>query len=129
MQLKYFCKHTVITGTLVIWIIKWLIRPYIHFPQPMIFLLGIAPNLLGSFLLPFGAYWLLRKYIDLLNDHYLRLFCIVCFILLCINELLQLIPYFGRTFDYYDIAASAAGLLGSYFLCGKFLFKRLATYP
>jgi hypothetical protein len=129
MALKSFCKYSVITGTLIIWVIKFALRPYIHFTQPAKFLLGIAPNLLGSFLLPLGCYWLLGKYINLHIDKQLRWFCAVCFCLLVINEVLQLIPIFGRTFDYSDIAASAAGLTGAYFLCSKYLFKKLATYP
>ncbi|MGG9964251.1 hypothetical protein [Ferruginibacter sp. SUN106] len=129
MRLKLFCKYSVIAGTLIIWIIKFALRPYIHFTQPTKYLLGIAPNLLGSFLLPLGCYWLLGKYINLHADKQLRWFCVVCFGLLVINELLQLIPVFGRTFDYSDIAASAVGLASAYFLCSKYLFRKLATYP
>lgn len=129
MQLIRLCRVSVITGTILIWIIKWGLRPYFHFDQPVKYVLGIAPNLLGSFLLPLGCYWLLRKFINLFEDVQLKAFCIICFTLLLINELLQLIPFFGRTFDYNDIAASAIGLLGSYFFCNKYLFKKLATYP
>jgi hypothetical protein len=129
MTLKIFCKYSVIAGTLLIWIIKFALRPYINFAQPAKYLLGIAPNLLGSFLLPLGCYWLLNKYINLHIDKQFRWFCAVCFCLLVINEMLQLIPVFGRTFDYSDIAASAAGLTSAYLLCSKYLFKKLATYP
>ncbi len=129
MTLKHFCRNTLLTGAVIIEGIKWIVRPYFHFSQPTKFLLGIAPNLLGSFLLPFGCYWLLGRYIDLHSDKQLRLFIVVSFILLVINELLQLIPVFGRTFDYYDIAASAVGLIGAYFFCGKYLFRKFATYP
>ncbi len=129
MRLKFFCRYAVITGAIVIEAIKWGVRPYFDFAAPTKFLLGIAPNLLGSFLLPLGCYWLLSKYINLFEDIQLRLFCVVCFGLLVINELLQLFPVFGRTFDYSDIAASAAGLTGSYFFCTKYLFRKLATYP
>jgi hypothetical protein len=119
----------VIIGTLIIWTIKWGIRPHVHLDQPIKYLLGIAPNLLGSFLLPFGCCWILGRFIDLHEDRQLKWFCITCFLLLMINEVLQLIPIFGRTFDYNDIAASAVGLTGSYFVCGKYLFRKLATYP
>lgn len=129
MLLIRFCRASVIAGTICIWIIKWGLRPYVHFDQPTKYLLGIAPNLLGSFLLPLGCYWLLRKFINLFEDFQLKAFCAICFILLVINELLQLIPFFGRTFDYNDIAASAIGLLGSYLFCSNYLFKKLATYP
>ena len=129
MTLKIFCKYTLISGAVTIETIKWVIRPNIHPSQPLIFILGIAPNLLGSFLLPFGGYWLLSRYINLHDEKQLRLFSIVAFGLLAINEFLQLIPVFGRTFDYYDIEASAAGLIIAYFLCSKYLFRKLATYP
>ena len=129
MALRHFCRYAVIMGTLIIWTIKWALRPYLHFSQPTKYLLGIAPNLLGSFLLPFGCYWLLRRFIDLHDEKQFKWFCIICFVLLIINELLQLIPVFGRTFDYSDIAASGLGLMGAYFFCGKYLFRKLVTYP
>jgi hypothetical protein len=129
MALKNFCKYAVIMGTLMIWTIKWALRPYFHFSQPTKYLLGIAPNLLGSFLLPFGCYWLLGRFINLHEDKQFKWFCIICFMLLVINELLQLIPVFGRTFDYGDIGASVVGLITSYFFCGKYLFRKLVTYP
>jgi hypothetical protein len=72
--------------------------------------------------LPFGATWLLQKYIDLRNMFLLRWFCVICFLLLVVNEYLQLIPVFGRTFDYYDILASAAGLYFSYWIMLKHFF-------
>lgn len=129
MTLKHLCRYTLLTGALIIETIKWVIRPGHHFNQPVTFLLGIAPNLLGAFLLPFGCFWLLGRYIDLYAEKQLRLFCILAFGLLVINEMLQLVPVFGRTFDYSDIAASAVGLVAAYFFCSGYLFRRPATYP
>ena len=129
MTLKNFCKCTLISGAVIIEGIKWEIRPLFHFSQPTNFLLGIAPNLLGTFLLPFGCYWFLNRYINLHDNKQLILFCLVSFGLLVINECLQLIPVFGRTFDYNDIAASAIGLVAAYFFCSKYIFRKLATYP
>jgi hypothetical protein len=129
MLLKSFCKYVLLIGAVIIWAIKLAVRPNFNWDHPAKYLLGIAPNLLGSFLLPFGCYWLLNKYINLHVDKQFKRFCVICFCLLVINEMLQLIPLFGRTFDYNDIAASAVGLMGSYFLCSKYLFRKLATYP
>jgi hypothetical protein len=129
MALKTFCKYVVIIGTLIIWTVKFGIRPYFNFSQPTQFLLGIIPNLMGAFLLPFGCCWLLGRYINLHNGSQFKQFAVLCFVLLCINELLQLIPFFGRTFDYNDIAASAIGLTTAYFLCSKYVFRKLAVYP
>jgi hypothetical protein len=128
MTLKIFCKCTVIAGSIIIIAIKFAVRPYYHFAQPIKYLLGIAPNLLGAFLLPFGCYWLLNKFINLHSAKQFKWFCRVCFVLLVINELLQLIPVFGRTFDYNDIAASATGLISAYYLCSKYLFKKIADF-
>ena len=119
MKKKDFCKWITITGILIIWTVKWVVRPYFHFDPASTFILGIAPNLAGSFLLPLGAVWLLPEYIDLQLAFVLRWFCTLCFVLLMINEYLQLIPVFGRTFDYFDIVASAGGLTLAYWLIGK----------
>jgi len=129
MTIKQFCKYTVLLGAVIVETIKWGIRPNFHFSEPTRFLLGIAPNLLGAFLLPLGGYWLLSRYLDLHNDKQLRLFCITAFAMLVINEVLQLVPVLGRTFDYNDIAASAVGLTASYFFYSKYLFRKPATYP
>ncbi len=129
MTTKQFCKYTVLFGAVIIETLKWGIRPNFHFSEPTRFLLGIAPNLLGAFLLPLGCYWLLSRYLDLYDDKQLRLFCVTAFVLLMINEVLQLVPVLGRTFDFNDIAASAIGLTSSYFFSSKFLFRKPATYP
>ena len=115
-----------ITGTLVIWAIKFIIRPMNLFDDPTRFVLNIAPNLLGSFLIPFGAYWffsgknfLVARIFKIETTYDLRLVCLLGFGMLIINEYLQLIPIFGRTFDLNDILFSSFGLLTSYFVFGK----------
>jgi hypothetical protein len=128
MELKTLCRWFVITGALVIWSIKFAIRPNYHFEEPARLVLGIAPNLLGSFLIPFGAYWLFsgKNYfvarifrIQSLID--LRVVCILGFGMLAINEYMQLFPVFGRTFDYFDIASSVIGLSSSYFVFARMI--------
>ena len=127
MELKYISKRVVIAGTLVIWVIKFLIRPLHLFDEPLKFFLGIAPNLLGSFLIPFGAYWffsgknfLLARVFRIQSAYDLRLVCLLGFGMLVVNEYLQQVPFFGRTFDYNDILFSSVGLLLSCFVFGKF---------
>jgi hypothetical protein len=126
MGLKQISRKLFITGTLIIWLIKFVVRPLHLFEEPLTFLLGIAPNLLGSFLIPFAAYWIFcgRNYliarifkIQTLYD--LRLVCFMGFGMLIINEYLQRIPFFGRTFDYNDIIFSSVGLLAAYFVFGR----------
>jgi hypothetical protein len=126
MELKYISKWFVITGTLVIWVIKFIIRPLNLFDEPVKFFLGIAPNLFGSFLIPFGAYWffngknfLVARIFRTQSAYDLRVVCLLGFGMLIVNEYLQRIPNFGRTFDYNDILFSSAGLLASYFVFGK----------
>ncbi|MDP4262702.1 MAG: hypothetical protein Q8941_09245 [Bacteroidota bacterium] len=126
MELKLASKKIVIIGALIIWAIKFIVRPLHLFGEPLKFFLGIAPNLFGSFLIPFGAYWffsgknfLLARLFRLQSAYDLGLVCIMGFGMLVVNEYLQLIPFFGRTFDYYDIVFSLVGLAVAYFVFGK----------
>lgn len=126
MELKHISKWFVITGTLVIWLIKFIIRPLHLFDEPLKFFLGIAPNLFGSFLIPFAAYWffsgrnfLIARVFRIQSPYDLRLVCLLGFGMLVVNEYLQQVPFFGRTFDYSDILFSSVGLLLSCFVFGK----------
>ena len=126
MELKQISKRFVITGTLVIWFIKYILRPLQLFDDPIRFFLNIAPNLLGSFLIPFGAYWffcgknyLVARIFRIECPFDLRMVCIIGFGMLVMNEYLQRIPFFGRTFDYNDIIFSSVGLITSCFVFGK----------
>lgn len=127
MDLKQTSKWMMITGALIIWTIKWLVRPLQLFDDPTRFILNIAPNLLGSFLIPFGAFWffsgrnyLLARVFRIQTPYDLKLVCVLGFAMLVVNEYLQLIPFFGRTFDLNDIYFSSVGLLFSWFV-----FRRL----
>lgn len=128
MELKRISKWAVIFGTILIWTVKFGIRPLHAVEGSGRFLLGITPNLVGSFLIPFGAFWFFygKRFfmarifrIHSFND--LRNVCLIGFGLLVINEYLQLIPIFGRTFDYYDIFFSMIGLSGAYFVFGRLM--------
>ena len=109
-------------GTLLIWIIKLIVRPYVHLDTPLHFMAGVAPNFTGAFLIPFASYWLYTHPL-FFNGALMRfdffsnakIVCLFGFSLALINEYLQLIPVFGRTFDYFDILFSAMGLICSYY--------------
>lgn len=134
MQLKRTSRMVMITGTLLIWAIKFIIRPGCETTGLAAFLLGIAPNLVGSFLIPFAACWFFQGRAHFLARLFsvqgvagLRGVCVMGFGLVVINEFLQLYPLFGRTFDVNDLVFSLAGTVCSYFVfnrlqCGK-------TYP
>ena len=122
MYLKTISKWTVITGTLLIWIVKFVIRPFIHIPHVVKPVIGFAPNLIGSFLLPFGACWFFQRFFRLSTSADLTFTCSFGLLLVIINEYLQLIPIFGRTFDYLDIFSSVVGVF-----CGHIVFARLMT--
>ncbi len=123
MYLKTVSKWTVICGTLVIWAIKFIVRPFIHIPHFLKPLIGFAPNLIGSFLLPFGAYWLFQKYFRLQTPADLRFTCSLGLLLVIINEYLQRIPIFGRTFDYLDIFSSVVGVFIGHLVFGKLMTR------
>jgi hypothetical protein len=129
MDLKRLSRVFVITGTLIIWAIKFLVRP-LHLWDDAQFFLGIAPNLLGSFLIPFGAYWffsgrnfLIARIFRIQSAYDLRLVCLMGFGMLIVNEYLQRITFFGRTFDYNDIIFSLVGLVVSHFVFGRLVYE------
>jgi len=117
-----------IIGTLVIWTIKFLIRPFVHIDPSFKPFIGLAPNLIGSFLLPFGACWLFQRFFRLENDKDLNITCCFGLLLVVINEYLQLIPVFGRTFDYLDILSSVIGVFFGH-LSFRRLMVRYAVIP
>ncbi|HEX7903107.1 MAG TPA: hypothetical protein VF487_04440 [Chitinophagaceae bacterium] len=125
MYLKQISRTLIITGAFIIWTIKFFVRPF-HIWEDGKFFLGIAPNLLGSFLIPFGAYWFfsgrnffIARIFRLQSAYDLRVVCLLGFGMLIVNEYLQMIPFFGRTFDYNDIFFSSVGLMVSHFVFGK----------
>lgn len=126
MQLKRISKHLIISGTLIIWIIKYILRPLDLFDEPSRFFMGVAPNLLGSFLIPFGAYlffsgknFLIARIFRIQSSYDLKMVCLLGFGMLVVNEYLQLMSIFGRTFNYFNILFSFIGLLSAYFVFSK----------
>ena len=130
LRLKNLSARVVIIGVAIIWIIKFLIRPFVHIPQSLKPFTGLAPNLIGSFLLPFGACWFFQRMFRMQTMQDLKIATWFGLVLVIINEYMQLIPIFHRTFDYLDILSSFAGVLCGYFVFAKamqrYVFK---TYP
>lgn len=122
MNLRTTSKWIVIAGTLLIWTVKFIIRPFVHIPHSVKPFVGLAPNLIGSFLLPFGACWFFRCFFRLQTQADLTFTCSFGLLLVIINEYLQRIPVFGRTFDYLDIFSSVVGVF-----CGHLVFGKLMS--
>jgi hypothetical protein len=115
-------------GICCIWTIKFLIRPFVPVAPELKILVGVAPNLIGSFLLPFGACWFFQRIFRLQTQWDLTLTCSVGLLLVIINEYLQLIPLFGRTFDYLDILSSVLGVFLGHISFGRLMLSpRFAT--
>ncbi len=135
MELKQLSKRLVIAGAILILAIKFIIRPIYLVDDAIKFFLGVAPNLFGSFLVPFGVYWFfihsgfsISRIFKIQSPYDLRVVCLIGLGMLIINEYLQLISFFGRTFDYFDIAFSAVGLTTAYFVFGK-IERRYQVQP
>lgn len=112
MSFRSISKVITIICSLLILVIKFYIRPNFHNIGSVQIFLDMAPNLLGSFCLLFASYWLFAKHTILFEKiKNVQMLSIGFFGLLVINELFQLIPFFGRTFDLWDIVSSAIGLL------------------
>ncbi len=120
MSLKKTSRWVMVAGTLLILIIKLLVRPFVVIDPGFKPLVGLAPNLIGSFLLPFGACCFFQRIFRLETATDLNVTCCFGLLLVVINEYLQLIPFFGRTFDYFDIISSIVGVF-----FGHLYFKRL----
>ncbi len=127
--MKTSSRQIVIAGTLIIWAIKFIVRPYIFIPYWLTPLTGISPNLIGSFLLPFGACWFFQRYFRLESIQDLKITCLFGLGLVIVNEYLQLIPVFGRTFDYLDILASFIGVGIGYFVFARLMAREALNMP
>ena len=126
MGLNFSSKLITTIGSILIIVIKLGIRPFFQFQQPTQFLLNIAPNLISAFLIPFVIHIIFMQK-NFLNErifkvevfYNLKTVCCYGFVFLLINEYCQLIPFFGRTFDYNDILFSSIGLMASYYVFSK----------
>jgi glycopeptide antibiotics resistance protein len=110
MHLKHISKWVMITGTLLIWSVKFLVRPFVHIPVSLKPFVGLMPNLVGSFMLPFGACLFFQRFFRFENTKDLAFACSFGLLMVIVNEYLQRIPVFGRTFDYLDILSSVVGV-------------------
>jgi len=126
MQLKRISKHLIISGTLIIWIIKYILRPLDLFDEPSRVFFGGGPNGLGCFVITFcgGLFFLGDNFLGwgffrIQSSYDLKMVCLLGFGMLVVNEYLQLMSIFGRTFDYFDILFSFIGLLSAYFVFSK----------
>ena len=122
MLLRRYSKWIVLTGAVLILFIKLYIRPYVPLEGVVNYMEGVAPNFIAAFVMPFGAYWLythplffngLLLRFPFFSDT--RLVSLFGFTLIVINEYFQLMPVWGRTFDYLDIVSSAIGQLSAYY--------------
>jgi hypothetical protein len=126
MELKQISKRIFFGGTVLIWLIKFIIRPHYPGTDTAMFFLNVSPNFFGAFLIPFAAYWLfsgrnflVARLFRIGSGYELRQVCLMGFGMLIVNEYLQRISFFGRTFDYYDILFSSLGLTLSCLVFGK----------
>lgn len=101
-----------------------MVRPYVHVPVFLQLLIDVAPNLLASFCLPMLFYIAFCYYLKTESAELFSKACIYSFLYLVANEIFQLTRLFGRTFDYFDIAASFIGTVGVYMVVMKLITDR-----
>jgi hypothetical protein len=100
-------------------LIKFVLRP-IYFNDPNFsLLLGIGPNFLASFSGIFIAHKLLQYSFWFNFNVPIKIALLVWWLVAILNEVLQLIPLFGRTFDWLDMLASMFAIPFSYWAYTK----------
>lgn len=124
MHLKHISKWVMISGTLLIWSVKFLVRPFVHIPVSLKPIVGLAPNLVGSFMLPFGACLFFQRFFRFENAKDLAFACSFGLLMVIVNEYLQRIPVFGRTFDYLDILSSVVGVFIGHLVFARCMSRR-----
>ncbi len=75
---------------------------------------------MGAFLIPFAALWWGKGIFKMNTTVEVLQICLIGFLVILVNEYLQLIEIFGRTFDYLDIIATAPGCYFGYTI---FIYK------
>lgn len=113
--MKHVSILIVISGAFLIGLIKFIIRPLVVLNSQFQLIIDVAPNFIGSMLIPFAAYWWFKKYFVSENHFQVAVTCWIGLLLVVLNEFLQLISIFGRTFDYLDIVFSFVGVGLGYF--------------
>lgn len=130
MNLKSISRWTVLLGLALILVVKFMVRPYIHIPVPWKPVIGLLPNLICAFMLPFAACWLFERYFGMQTMRQLQIACWFGLVGIVINEFFQLMPVFGRTFDYLDILSSFTGVFFGYVVYARLMLKLIyKTYP
>lgn len=131
------CGYVFLAGILLIWFVKLFMRTFFP-PAPgtaFCMLMGVAPNLIGSILVPFAAHYLsgylkkgLFSYLYIQHVHSLGFICLAGYLLGVVNEVLQLLPVFGRTFDWYDLVFSTVGSMMSFMICRSLMIRNARGY-
>lgn len=123
--MRQYKRWILLTGLLLIVLVKFIIRPYIAVPASLLIYRDVAPNLISAFLIPFGADLFLKKWVLLVKKTDVLRICLFGLLVITLNEIAQLFPIFKRTFDYFDIVFSLIGVgIGylvfiTYFMCSS----------
>ena len=102
---------------------SWLSRRFVT-GKILLFWLGFLTSFGIAFSLPLMVLMLLEPWTQTSAQKHLRQTCFATFLALLLHESFDLIRV-GRVFDLLDIAASAAGALGAYFLFKTVLVQLL----
>lgn len=120
-------KWILITGLCLIVLVKFFIRPFVSVPPEFYLYRDVAPNLISAFLIPFGADLFLKRWVPIFDKRFVLLICLLGLIVITLNELAQLFPVFGRTFDYYDLIFSLIGVSIGYLVFTRCFMGSIVT--
>ena len=116
-------RWILIIGLFLIILVKFIIRPFVAVPPSLGLYRDVAPNLISSFLIPFGADLFLKRWIQLIDKRSVLWLCIAGLVIISLNEIAQLFPVFRRTFDYFDLVFSLIGVSLGYLVFTRYFIS------
>lgn len=116
-------RWILIIGLFLIVLVKFIIRPFVAVPPSLGLYRDVAPNLISSFLIPFGADLFLKRWIQLIDKRSVLWLCIAGLVIISLNEIAQLFPVFRRTFDYFDLVFSLIGVSLGYLVFTRYFIS------
>ena len=102
-------KYVTVISIVIMLAVQYFIRPNYHYFNWIKTGMGCMPNFLSAIFVPAIFFILIEKIQNRISFKNLLLLHVIIVGMLCSYELLQMITFFGKTFDKLDIISTFAG--------------------